>query len=49
MFEKMKAENLIQDLGGTSEFFNEFLSTDEQKHNQDFNEAKRAAKWILDS
>ena len=49
MFEKMKGEYLIDDLGGTSEFFNDFLSTDEQKHHQDFNEAKRAAQWILDS
>ena len=46
MFEKMKLRNLIEDLGENPNF-DEFLAPDEQKHNQDFNEAKRAAEWIL--
>ena len=48
MFEKMKERGLIEDLGNEPDF-DKFLEPDEQKHNQDFNEAKRAAEWILNS
>ena len=46
MFEKMRQRKLLVDLGSEPDF-RDFLSTPEQKHNQDFNEAKRAAEWIL--
>lgn len=46
MFAKMRQRNLLVDLGKTPDY-REFLSEPEQKHNQDFNEAKRAAEWIL--
>ena len=46
MFDKLKQRNLITDLGKVPDF-REFLSEPEQRHNQDFNEAKRAAEWIL--
>ena len=46
MFEKMRQRNLLVDLGKTPDFRN-FLHEPEQKHHQDFNEAKRAAEWIL--
>lgn len=46
MFDKMRRRNLLVDLGMTPDY-REFLSMPEQKHNQDFNEAKRAAEWIL--
>ena len=47
MFEKMRKRNLLVDLGKSPNYAN-FLGTDEQKNNQDFNEAKRAAEWILE-
>jgi len=47
MFEKMYKRNLLVDLGNFPDF-DKFLAPDEQKHGQDFNEAKRAAQWILD-
>ncbi len=46
MFEKMIERNLIIDLGNEPDY-EKFLNTPEQKHNQDFNEAKRAAEYIL--
>ena len=46
MFEEMKARDLIEDLGSTPDF-DKFLAPDEQKHNKNFNEAQRAAEWIL--
>ncbi len=46
MFEKMRHRKLIVDLGREPDF-RKFLAEPEQKHNQDFNEAKRAAEWIL--
>ena len=46
MFDKMRQRNLIVDLGKTPDF-RSFLSEPEQKHHQDFSEAKRAAEWIL--
>ena len=46
MFTKMRLRKLLVDLGSEPDFRN-FLADPEQKHNQDFNEAKRAAEWIL--
>ena len=46
MFAKMAERNLLVDLGDMPDF-RKFLAEPEQKHNQDFNEAKRAAEWIL--
>lgn len=46
LFEKMRRKKLLVDLGRTPDY-EKFLSLPEQKHNQDFNEAKRAAEWIL--
>ena len=46
MFGKMRQRNLLVDLGKIPDF-RSFLSEPEQKHHQDFNEAKRAAEWIL--
>ena len=46
MFEKMEARDLLVDLGNFPDF-DKFLAPDEQKHGKDFNEAKRAAEWIL--
>ena len=46
MFLKMEVRNLLVDLGKAPDF-SKFLDTPEQKHHQDFNEAKRAAEWIL--
>ena len=46
MFAKMKARDLIVDLGEKPDY-TEFLREPEQKHGQDFNEAKRAAEWII--
>ena len=48
MFEKMKNQELLIDFGNIPDF-DKFLSCDEQKHGKDFNEAKRAAEWILNS
>ena len=48
MFEQMQSRGLIEDLGIEPDL-DKFLSPDEQKHYQDFNEAKRAAEWILNS
>lgn len=46
MFGKMRQRNLLVDLGKIPDF-RSFLSEPEQKHHQDFSEAKRAAEWIL--
>ncbi|MBQ7154964.1 MAG: mitochondrial fission ELM1 family protein [Synergistaceae bacterium] len=46
LFDKMRRKKLLVDLGSAPDY-TEFLSLPEQKHNQDFNEAKRAAEWIL--
>ncbi len=48
MFEKMIQRGLITDLASEAAF-NEFIASKEQRHNKDFNEAKRAAEWILNS
>ena len=48
MFAKMNERGLIEDLGDVPNFYN-FLAPIHQKHHQDFNEAKRAAEWILQS
>ena len=48
MFEKMKAQDLLVDFGNIPDF-DKFLESPEQKHGKDFNEAKRAAEWILGS
>ena len=48
MFEKMKARDLITDLGIIPDF-DKFLAPDSQCHGKDFNEARRAAEWILNS
>ena len=48
MFDKMIMKGLVEDLGDVPNF-ERFLSTPERKHNKDFNEAKRAAEWILKS
>lgn len=47
LFAKMSARGLIEDLGDEPNFV-KFLEPYEQKHNQDFNEAKRAAEWIIE-
>ena len=46
MFAKFAQRGLIEDFG-TDLYFPKFLEAYEQKHGFDFNEAKRAAKWIL--
>ena len=46
MFLKMEVRNLLVDLG-TAPDFSKFIDEPEQRHGQDFNEAKRAAEWIL--
>ena len=46
MFRKMQERDLITDLGKFPDF-DKFLAPDEQKHNHGFNEARRAAEWIL--
>ena len=48
LFAKMSAQGLIDDLGDDPDFV-KFLEPYEQKHNKDFNEAKRAARWILEN
>ena len=48
LFAKMSDKGLIVDLGNDPNFI-EFLEPYEQKHYKDFNEAKRAAQWILES
>lgn len=47
LFAKMRERKLLEDLGCESMNIEKFLSKQEQKHNQDFNEAKRAAEFIL--
>ena len=48
MFDSMMFRGLITDI--TSEnAFEDFIAPDEQRHNKDFSEAKRAAEWILNS
>ena len=46
MFRAMIVNGLIEDLG-TKPDFKRFTAPSEQRHGQDFNEAKRAAEWIL--
>lgn len=41
LFMRMKSEGLLE------EYTPDFLNVPEQKHGKDFNEAKRAAEWIL--
>ena len=48
MFDKMIMKGLIEDLGDVPNF-EKFLNSPTRKHNKDFNEAKRAAEWILKS
>lgn len=48
LFSEMSERGLIEDFGYDLNF-PKFMAADEQKHGQDFNEAKRAAKWILDN
>ena len=48
MFEKMNEEGLIEDLGEVPDF-RKFLEPYQQKHHKEFNEAKKAAEWILNS
>lgn len=46
MFAKFEARGLIEDFG-TDLHYPKFLEAYEQRHGLDFNEAKRAAEWIL--
>ena len=46
MFAKLASRNLLVDLGRVPDY-REFFSAPEQRHHQDFSEAKRAAEWIL--
>ena len=46
MFEKMMQRGIVTDLTNESAF-EEFMASKEQRHHKDFNEAKRAAEWIL--
>lgn len=46
MFDKMINRRLIEDLGEKPDLMR-FLEPPEQKHNLDYNEAKRAAEWII--
>ena len=48
MFEEFSQRGLIQDFGPEF-YFPKFFESYEQRHGQDFNEAKRAADWILHS
>ena len=48
MFAKMREKDLIEDLGEVPDFY-KFLGPNSQRHNKDFNEAKRAAEWILNN
>ena len=48
MFTKMINRGLVTDIASEEAFY-EFIATTEQRHNKDFNEAKRAAEWILNS
>ncbi len=45
-FDEMHRRGLIEDLGEIPNF-EKFLALPEQKHNTEFNEAKRAAEWLL--
>ncbi len=47
LFAKFSEMNLLEDLGEEPDF-GKFLSAASQKHDSDFNEAMRAAKWILE-
>ena len=47
LFERMQKIELLEDLGCDVANIEKFLSKPEQKHNQEFNEAKRAAEFIL--
>ena len=46
LFASMREKNLLADLGVSPDFA-EFVKYNEQKHGINFNEAKRAAEWIL--
>lgn len=46
LFLRMADKNLLEDLGKSPDFA-KFLNLPEQKHNLNFNEARRAAEWIL--
>ncbi len=46
LFAKMASRGLITDLGNNPDIA-KFVRPETQRHNQDFNEAKRAAEWIL--
>lgn len=48
LFAKMSEQGLIEDLGEEPNFM-KFLAPPEEKHYKEFNEAKRAAQWILES
>ncbi len=48
MFAEFSQRGLIMDFGPEF-YFPKFMEAYEQKHGQDFNEAKRAADWILHS
>ena len=48
MFLRMEQENLIEDLGMIPDL-KKFLAPPEQKHNKNFNEARRVAEWIIKS
>ena len=43
LFARMMSNGLVQELADSPDF----LKTPEQRHGKDFNEAKRAAEWIL--
>lgn len=47
LFAKMSEQGLIEDLGEEPNFM-KFLAPPEEKHYKEFNEAKRAAQWILE-
>ena len=49
LFDSMREKNLLIDLGATPDFesFINFPEQNEQKHGKNFNEARRAAEWIL--
>ena len=48
MFDRMKSLDLITDIVD-EKAFSDFVEASEQKHHKDFNEARKAAEWILNS
>ncbi|MBQ9528177.1 MAG: mitochondrial fission ELM1 family protein, partial [Fretibacterium sp.] len=46
LFETMGTRGLVEDLGGTPDF-DSFLASTERRTDVPFNEAKRAAEWIM--